>query len=284
MGNCGYLVGGWTNPYYEKYWSTGKSSPNRLGVKTKYIWNHHLVQLVCQGQRIDESHLLRIILLATNSCHLQKTTPKSLKSNHPTSSQQKKHTKHQLAQLAQPKHNPGPTTGNPRFNRHRRQRLTDCRSMFCLWRIITFNPCLAIIRPRGPWMREGRLKPPVWLDRFGRVKCVPEVLRKILRSFQDSLTSGLFHLGKICTKKLPPPRMFPGSNIHIQPRIVNNPKSLNSWQKWLFTNSNFWIIGDPNMNAENINPNEAPCFEWSLGLVLGWLTGKNRGHWGSRYM
>ena len=32
------------------------------------------------------------------------------------------------------------------------------------------------------------------------------------------------------------------------------------------------------------NPNGAPCFDWSLGLVLGGWTFKNRGHWGSRYI
>ena len=31
------------------------------------------------------------------------------------------------------------------------------------------------------------------------------------------------------------------------------------------------------------NPNRAPCFGWRVDLVLGGLTFKNRGHWGSRY-
>ena len=34
------------------------------------------------------------------------------------------------------------------------------------------------------------------------------------------------------------------------------------------------------VDLETRNPNGAPCFDWSLGLVLEGLTFTNRGHWG----
>ena len=33
-----------------------------------------------------------------------------------------------------------------------------------------------------------------------------------------------------------------------------------------------------------LEPFDDPCFGWRFGLVLGGLTLKNRGHWGSRYI
>lgn len=108
------------------------------------------------------------------------------------------------------------------------------------------------------------------------------ILRKIWRSFQDSLTSGLFHSGKICTKKMfPPPRMFPGVNIHIHPKNSQQPKSLEQLARMTFHQLNFLDHWGPQYKrGKHMGIPGTQMRPLVLNGVLGGLTFQNRGHWG----
>ena len=130
--------------------------------------------------------------------------------------------------------NTGPTTGNPRKIDATPTHRWSFR--FCLWRIITFDPCLAIIRPRGPWMRKlrtlfGALRLPLtrgtgWT--LGRVKCVPEFLRKKIEVLPRFTDFRIVSFGQNLHEKNvpPPPDVTRIEHSHPSQKNSQQPKSL----------------------------------------------------------
>ena len=97
------------------------------------------------------------------------------------------------------------------------------------------------------------------------------ILRKILRSFQDWLQD-CFISGKIWKKKLPPPDVTRIEHSHPCKKISTTQKPWTVGKSDFLPTQIFWIIGDPNMNAENIwaylEPKWGPLF-WMVSWG-GW--------------
>ena len=181
-------------------------------------------------------------------------------------------------------HNPGPT-GIPRKNDASDEPIVDpmsppkdhnLQSMSC------DHPSARALDAKAPNC-FGALRLPLTRGTLGRVKCVPEFCGKF--GGPSKIDFRIVSFGQNLEEKTSPPGCYPDWTFTSMQKNLNNPKALNSWQEWLFTNSNFLDHWGPQYErGKHMGIPGTQMRPLVLNGVLGWLTFKNRGHWGSRYI